>query len=57
MAFVLESLIVANVHKKILAATTDNASEMIFALQHLRDELINKFDVNLHDRCRLLCIV
>ncbi|BBN07713.1 hypothetical protein Mp_4g05870 [Marchantia polymorpha subsp. ruderalis] len=43
MSLILESLVLANLHTKIIAATTNNASEMIPAFQHLRDELKNKF--------------
>lgn len=47
MSLLLKSLVSANVHTKIKAATTNNTSEIILALQHLRDKLRNKFDVNL----------
>lgn len=56
MSLILESLVLANVHTKIIAATTDNASEMIPAFQHLRDELKNKFVVNLDYRWHLRCV-
>lgn len=39
MALILETLVLANVHTKNIAATTDNASEIIPALHNLRDEL------------------
>ncbi|BBN09871.1 hypothetical protein Mp_4g23400 [Marchantia polymorpha subsp. ruderalis] len=56
MSFILESLVSANVHKKNIATTTHNASKMIPAFQNLRDELNNKFAVNLDYRWHLCCV-
>ncbi|BBN10420.1 hypothetical protein Mp_5g03430 [Marchantia polymorpha subsp. ruderalis] len=56
MSLILESLVLANVHTKIKDATTNNVSEMIPAFQHLRDELKNKFAVNLDYGWHLRCV-
>jgi hypothetical protein len=49
MEIVLNSLIQGNVHTKIRATTTDNASEMPPAFEHIRNELREQYGVSLEE--------